>query len=137
MNRKLPEMDQAMAALLQDLADRGPLDSTIVWWSGEFGRTPKVQWEPPWNGGRSHFGHCFSAVVAGGGFKGGRVLGASDATGETVADRPVHPADLLATIYTLLGIDPERPLPNKKGLDLRVLPAPGEDGRTGPLTELI
>jgi len=55
MNRKLPEMDKAMAMLLQDLSDRGLLDSTIVWWGGEFGRGPKVQWQPPWNGGRSTF----------------------------------------------------------------------------------
>ena len=91
MRRKLPEMDKGMATLLQDLSDRGLLDSTIVWWSGEFGRTPKVQWEPPWNGGRGHFGKVFSAVVAGGGFKGGHVVGASDAKGEEVKDRPVYP----------------------------------------------
>ena len=84
MRRKLPEMDKGMATLLQDLSDRGLLDSTIVWWSGEFGRTPKVQWEPPWNGGRGHYGRVFSAVVAGGGFKGGHVVGASDAKGEEV-----------------------------------------------------
>ena len=54
MRRKLPELDKGMATLLQDLSDRGLLDSTIVWWSGEFGRTPKVQWEAPWNGGRGH-----------------------------------------------------------------------------------
>ena len=82
MRRKLPEMDGGMATLLQDLSDRGLLDSTIVCWTGEFGRTPKVQWEAPWNGGRGHHGRVFSSVVAGGGFKGGRVVGASDATGE-------------------------------------------------------
>jgi hypothetical protein len=72
MRRKLPELDAGMASLLQDLSDLGLLESTIVWWSGEFGRTPKVQWEAPWNGGRGHYGKCFCAVVAGGGFKGGR-----------------------------------------------------------------
>ena len=56
MRRQLPEMDKGMAALLQDLSERGLLDSTIVWWSGEFGRTPKIQWEEPWNGGRGHWG---------------------------------------------------------------------------------
>ena len=76
MRRKLPEMDQGMSALLEDLSQRGLLDSTIVWWTGEFGRTPKVLWESPWNGGRGHYGKCFSSVVAGGGFKGGRVVGA-------------------------------------------------------------
>ena len=75
MRRKLPELDKGLATLLQDLSDRGLLDSTIVWCCGEFGRTPKVQWEPPWNGGRGHYGKVFSALVAGGGFKGGHVVG--------------------------------------------------------------
>ncbi len=127
MRRKLPEMDAGMATLLQDLSDRGLLDSTIVWWSGEFGRGPKVQWEAPWNGGRSHHGQCFSAVLAGGGFKGGQVVGASDAKGLTVVERPVYPLDLLGSMYELLGIDPEGPLPNPRGMDVPVLPF-GEEG---------
>ncbi len=131
MRRKLPEMDQAMAALMQDLAERGLLDSTIVWWSGEFGRTPRVQWEAPWNGGRGHYGKVFSAVVAGGGFKGGQVVGASDAKGEEVADRPVYPHDLIGSMYELLGIDPDGPLPNAKGLDLKLLPPADEDMKGG------
>jgi len=135
MNRKLPEMDQAMAMLLQDLSDRGRLDSTIVWWSGEFGRGPKVQWDPPWNGGRSHHGHCFSAVVAGGGFKPGRVVGASDETGSRVAQRPIYPADLLGSMYELLGIDPDAPLPNERGLNVKVMP-PAKLGQ-GRLKEIM
>lgn len=134
MNRKLPELDRGMATLLQDLADRGLLDSTIVWWSGEFGRTPKVQWDPPWNGGRGHWGKCFSAVVAGGGFKGGQVVGATDAKGMEVTERPVHPSDLLATMYELLGIDPDGPLPNPKGLGLKVMPASLGKGRLTEIT---
>jgi hypothetical protein len=122
MRRKLPEMDRGMAALLQDLANRDLLDSTIIWWSGEFGRGPKIQWEPPWNGGRSHYGKCFCAVVAGGGFKGGRVVGASNENGTEVAERPVYPRDLIASMYELLGIDPEGQLPNPRGLDVKVLP---------------
>jgi hypothetical protein len=122
MRWKLPEMDRGMATLLQDLADHGLLDSTIVWWSGEFGRTPRVAWEAPWNGGRHHYSTCFSAVVAGGGFKGGQVVGASDATGEHVAERPVSPQDLLGSMYELLGIDPDGPLPNPRGLDVKVMP---------------
>lgn len=138
MKRKLPEMDQGMATLLQDLSDRGLLDSTIVWWGGEFGRGPKVQWNAPWNGGRSHYGNCFSMVVAGGGFKGGHVVGASDATGEAVVERPVYPLDLIGTMYELLGIDPDGPLPNPRGLDVKVLPAPGGDVRSGGrLKELV
>jgi hypothetical protein len=123
MRQKLPEMDKGMSALLQDLTDRGLLDSTIVWWSGEFGRTPKVQWESPWNGGRSHYGKCFSAVVAGGGFKGGRVIGSSNATGEEVKDRPVNPQDLIASMYELLGIDPDSRMPNPRGLNVNVVEA--------------
>jgi hypothetical protein len=129
MRRKLPEMDKGMAALLTDLADRGLLDSTIVWWSGEFGRTPRVLWEPPWNGGRGHYGKVFSAVVAGGGFKGGHVVGASDGKGEEVKERPVHPVDLIAGIYELLGIDPAARLPHPMGQELHVMPSSGTDGR--------
>jgi len=134
----LPQMDRGMATLLQDLSDRGLLDSTIVWWSGEFGRTPKVQWEAPWNGGRGHYGNCFSAVLAGGGFKGGRVVGASDAKGEEVAERPVHPQDLIRGMYELLGIDPDGPMPNSRGLSVQVLPT-AEDGAQdgGRLKEII
>ncbi len=138
MRRKLPEMDRGMATLLQDLTDRGLLDSTIVWWSGEFGRTPKVQWDPPWNGGRGHYGKCFSAVVAGGGFKGGCVVGASDEKGAEVVERPVYPRDLIGSMYVLLGIDPDGPLPNPRGLDVQVLPASeaGEES-AGRLTEIM
>jgi uncharacterized protein (DUF1501 family) len=131
MQRKLPEMDRGMAALLGDLDDRGLLDSTILWWSGEFGRSPKVQWDPPWNGGRSHYGRCFSAVVAGGGFKGGCVVGASDDKGIEVAERPVYPRDLIASLYELLGIDPDGSLPNPRGLDVRVLPSDEEGAESG------
>jgi len=127
LRRKLPEMDQGMATLLQDLSDRGLLDSTIVWWSGEFGRTPKVLWEQPWGGGRGHYGAVFSAVVAGGGFKGGRLVGASDAKGEQVKERPVRPCDLLGSMYELLGIDPDGKLPHPQGLAMHVTPT-ADDG---------
>jgi hypothetical protein len=131
MRRKLPEMDKGMATLLQDLSDRGLLDSTIIWWSGEFGRTPKVQWEPPWNGGRGHYGKVFCAVVAGGGFKGGHVVGASDAKGEEVKDRPVYPCDLIASMYELLGIDPNGKLPHPQGLAVRVTPSAADGVKMG------
>ncbi len=138
MRKKLPEMDQGMAALLADLADRGLLASTIVWWGGEFGRTPKVQWEPPWNGGRGHYGRCFTSVVAGGGFQGGVVVGESDERGRTVKDRPIWPGDLIGGIYTLLGIDGDAPLPHPRGCDVRAAPS-AEEGLTlaGPLTEIL
>jgi hypothetical protein len=131
MNRKLPEMDKGMAALLQDLTDLGLLESTIVWWSGEFGRTPKIQWEEPWLGGRGHYGQVFSAVVSGGGFQGGHVVGASDAKGERVKERPVSPADLIGSMYELLGIDPEGKLPHPQGLAVRLTPGPAEDVKSG------
>ncbi len=138
MTRRLPQLDAGMATLLADLSERGLLDSTIVWWGGEFGRTPRVQWEPPWNGGRGHFGRCFTCVVAGGGFKGGQVVGASDKHGDTVADRPVYPPDLIGSIYELMGIDPDGPLPNPRNLDLALLPTkePGVQS-AGRLKEIM
>jgi hypothetical protein len=126
MRQKLPQLDRGMAALLQDLADRNLLDSTIVWWCGEFGRTPKVMWEAPWSGGRGHYGKVFCAVVAGGGFKGGQVVGASDAKGEEVKTRPVYPCDLIGSMYELLGIAPDTKLPHPQGLDVRVTPTAAE-----------
>ena len=135
MRRRLPEIDTGLASLLEDLAQRGLLDSTILWCGGEFGRTPKILWDSPWNGGRGHYGNCFSTLVAGGGFKGGRVLGASDKTGSEVAERPVHPAELLGTMCSLLGIDPDQPLPNPRGIEATVMP-PAEKG-AGRLKELI
>lgn len=131
MRRKLPELDAGMSTLLQDLSERGLLDSTIVWWGGEFGRTPRVQWEPPWNGGRGHFGPCFSTVLAGGGFKGGHVVGASNETAEQVAQRPVYPHDVIGSMYELLGIDPDGPLPNPQHLDVTLLPRSDNGVQTG------
>jgi len=131
MRGKLPELDRGMGTLLKDLSERGLLDSTIVWWGGEFGRTPKVQWEEPWNGGRGHFGQCFSMVVAGGGFKGGRVIGSSNATGEEVVDRPVYPWDLIASIYELLGIDPAATIRHPQGDEIRITPAEDELAQGG------
>lgn len=113
MNNMLPDLDKALSALLADLDEKGLLDSTIVLCGGEFGRTPKVLWEAPWNGGRAHYGKAFSYLVAGGGFKGGMVLGATDRTGENVAERPVYPCDLIGTIYLLMGIDPYGTLPHE------------------------
>jgi len=123
MRRMEPDLDKGLATLLQDMSDHGLLDSTIVWCCGEFGRTPKILWESPWNGGRGHYGNCFSVLVAGGGFKGGHIVGASDAKGEEVASRPVYPQDLIGSMYELLGISPEGSLPNPRGLSVQVLPS--------------
>jgi hypothetical protein len=136
MRRKLPEMDKGMSALLQDLSERGLLESTIVWWGGEFGRTPKVQWEAPWNGGRNHHGKAFCSLVAGGGFKGGHLVGATDKKGEEVIERPVHPSDLIGSIYEMLGIDASASLPHPQGQTVRVL-AQEEKIRTGGILREI
>jgi len=130
MRRQLPEMDKGTGTLIIDLASRGLLDSTIVWWGGEFGRTPKVQNESPWNGGRNHHGKAFCHMVAGGGFHGGQVVGSTDGRGEEVTNRPVHPWDLVGSIYELMGIDITTKLPHPLGLDVRV--APGKDEKAHP-----
>ena len=138
MKVRMPEFDKGFSTLLDDLSERGLLDSTIVWCGGEFGRSPKIQWEAPWSGGRSHHGKCFSHVVAGGGFQGGQVIGASDEKGIEVADRPVYPWDLIGSIYEQLGIDPHARLPHPQGLDVRVCPTEA-DGITmgGRLREIM
>lgn len=123
MNSMLPQLDKALSALLADLDERGLLESTIVLCGGEFGRTPKVLWEAPWNGGRAHYGKTFSYLVAGGGFHGGKVVGKTDKTGEKVAERPVAPCDLIGTIYLLMGIDPYGTLPHVSEGDLPILPS--------------
>jgi uncharacterized protein (DUF1501 family) len=129
MRQKLPQFDRGLATLLTDLAERGLLDSTIVLAGGEFGRTPKVLWESPWNGGRGHWGKAFSVVVAGGGFKGGHVVGKTDARGEEVTERPVQPSDLIASMYENLGIDANAKLPHPEGADVRAIVAAVDGGR--------
>lgn len=133
MNRKLPELDKGLAALIADLSERGLLDSTVVWCTGEFGRTPKVQTESPWNGGRHHWGKVFSALLAGGGFKGGQVIGASDAKAEEVKDRPVYPADMIGSIYGQLGIPADATLPHPLGTLTHVVPDKSEGVPMGGL----
>lgn len=138
MNTALPDLDRSVSALLADLDARGLLDSTIVLLGGEFGRTPKVLWEAPWNGGRAHYGKTFSYLVAGGGFVGGKVLGATDKTGEKVVERLVRPCDLIGTVYLLMGIDPFGTLPHVSEGDLPILPSLLEKGKSeGLLYEII
>jgi hypothetical protein len=100
--RLAPPADRAFAALLDDLSERGLLDETLVVWMGEFGRSPRVNAK----GGREHWPHCQSVVLAGGGIVGGQVYGASDRIAAYPADAPVAPADLGATILHGLGVDP-------------------------------
>jgi len=137
MRRKLPELDIGLSALLEDLSARGLLESTIVWCGGEFGRTPKIEWGAPFNGGRGHWGKAFTTLVAGGGFKGGHVVGATDARGEEVKSRPVAPVDVIGSIYGLLGIDANAKLPHPQGLDVRVMPVAAESVASNGLLKEI
>jgi hypothetical protein len=98
----LPRVDEAVSALLDDLSDRGLLESTLVVMVGEFGRTPQVN-----NRGRDHWPNCYSSFLAGGGIRGGQVYGASDGHAAYVKDKPVPPADFSATLFHALGIPPE------------------------------
>ncbi len=121
----MPPMDQAYSALLEDLADRGILDETLVVWMGEFGRSPKINA----SGGRDHWGHVFSAALAGGGVRGGTVHGQSDAHAAYPVEGRVEPQDLAATIYHCLGLDPRteirdklnRPTPISTGLPIEAI----------------
>lgn len=97
------ELDTAMSALLDDLSSSGRLDETLVLWMGDFGRTPQINAR----GGRGHYPHVASAVLAGGGIRGGQVIGATDRDGIAITDRPVGVADLHRTVHTKLGLDPD------------------------------
>ena len=129
MRNRTAETDRALAALLTDLAAKKLLDTTIVWVSGEFGRTTRIDRDPPWNGGRNHYSKCFNALIAGGGFKGGCVVGKSDETASKVVERPVTPVDFLGSIYERCGIDPDGNLPNNLGKKYTILPPQSEHGR--------
>src|SRR5207253_4749388 len=101
--KKLSEvLDAGWSALMDDLRQRGLLDSTLIVWMGEFGRTPKING----NKGRDHWANSWSTVLSGGGIKGGQVVGKTSADGTTVVERPVPVSDLLATIATSLEYDP-------------------------------
>ena len=138
MGSMLTTLDKAVSALLADLDARGLLESTIVLCGGEFGRTPRILWEAPWNGGRAHYGKTFSYLVAGGGFHGGKVVGKTNKTGEEVVERPVAPCDLIGTIYLLMGINPYGTLPHVSEGDLPILPSLLDKKRShGLLYEII
>lgn len=125
-NNLVPPMERAYVALLDDLEERGLLDSTLVIWMGDFGRTPTINKDT----GRDHWPQCYSMVLAGGGIRGGQVVGESDATGAVPIARPVTPADIHATVFTALGYDPHlltyrladnRPMPLSEGTPIREL----------------
>jgi len=108
---KLPHFDQTYTALLDDLDQRGLLDETLVVVMSEMGRTPKING----NAGRDHWTYCYSMFFAGAGIRGGTVYGASDAQAAFVKDKPVSTADICATIYQCLGIDPDLPVLDHSG----------------------
>jgi uncharacterized protein (DUF1501 family) len=124
--RLMPPADQAFSALLDDLQQRGMLDETLVVWTGEFGRTPRVGQRNSDAGagrdGRDHWPGCFTTVLAGGGVRGGQVYGASDRHAAYPAADPVAPVDLIATVYQLLGVDPELTLHDAQGRPLIICP---------------
>jgi hypothetical protein len=123
-----PMFDHGYSSLLEDLSERGLLQNTVVVALGEFGRTPKVN--PA--GGRDHWTHCWTISMAGGGIKGGQVIGSSDEIGAYPKDRPIAPAEIVATIYRALGIDLDALLPAAQNR-----PVPVVDTGTEAITELF
>jgi uncharacterized protein (DUF1501 family) len=120
--------DMAYSSLLEDLSERGLLKNTMVVGFGEFGRTPKVN--PA--GGRDHWPQCWTILMGGGPLKGGTIVGASDEIGGAPKDRPTTPAEVAATIYKGLGIDPGHELPGAQGR-----PIPLVDRGVEPISELF
>jgi hypothetical protein len=130
---KLVALDRAVSGLMQDLSERGMLEDVLVVVMGEFGRTPRLNNGLPGDSrpGRDHWGNAISVVMAGGGLRGGQVVGATNERGEHPTDRPLTPPDILATMYHVLGIDPKEEFPNHEGRPIAIL-------RTGePIRELI
>jgi hypothetical protein len=125
-DQALPALDLASSALLEDLTARGLLDQTLVVWTGEFGRSPQINGDA----GRDHYGNVFSAMLAGGGIRGGQTYGTSDKHGAFPADNPVSPADFAATLYHCLGVAPDAEITDRLGRPLRVV-----EGR--PITPLL
>lgn len=117
LDKKLPEFDRGFSALIGDMHDRGLLDETLVVCMGEFGRTPKINKDA----GRDHWGPAASLLFAGAGVKPGQVIGATDETGAYVTKRPFAPADVAATIFTALGIDPRKQIHTPDGRPLEIL----------------
>ena len=113
-------VDAAWAALMTDLRERGLLESTLIVWMGEFGRTPKLAGAD----GRDHWPNSFSAVLAGGGIRGGQVIGDTGQDGAVIKDRPVTVPEFLATICEALGIDHQQQNISNVGRPIRIV-APG------------
>ncbi len=130
---KLEKVDQAVSALMEDLTQRGMLDDVVVVVMGEFGRTPRLNKGQPGIPipGRDHWGQAISAMIAGGGLRGGQIVGATNEKAEHPVERPLKPGDLLATIYHALGINTTQAFTDRAGRPVPIL-AEGE-----PIAELI
>ena len=120
---KLPHVDKAVSALLEDLELRGMLDKVLVMVMGEFGRTPRINTGQPGIPipGRDHWGDAISVLLAGGGLKGGQVYGATNDKAERPIDKAIKPCDLLATVYRVMGIDPTLSFPDRAGRPIPIL----------------
>lgn len=118
LRARLPKYDQALATLIEDLGERGLGDDVLVAAFGEFGRAPRIAS----NGGRGHWPRAASALLSGGGIRTGQVVGATTSDGGEPADRPLGPSDLLATIYQVLGIDPQATLPDRQKRPIPIAP---------------
>ena len=120
---KLPHVDQAVGALIDDLTDRGMLDNVLIIVMGEFGRTPRINTGQPGIPipGRDHWGNAISALLAGGGLRTGQVVGATNSKAEHPVDRALKPGNLLATVYHVLGIDPGFSFPDHAGRPVPIL----------------
>lgn len=125
----VPVLDRGFAALIEDLSQRGLLDTTLVVWMGDFGRTPKINQD----GGRDHWPGGWSVVLGGGGIQGGRVVGATDADGMAVTARPVDVSNLFATMYKAVGIEPSTELRSPNGRPLKLAGAIGDGKVIGEL----
>ncbi len=125
--RLMPPADRAFATLLEDLAERGMLDETLVVWVGEFGRTPRIV--PP--AGREHWPACYSGVLAGAGIHGGMVYGRSDRHAAYPAENPVAPHDLTATIYHALGIPADHKIRDREGRPMALTEGRAVEGLFG------
>lgn len=125
------QVDPAMSALVTDLKERGLLDSTLIIWMGEFGRTPKINSRSA-QPGRDHYPRAWSTVMMGGGIKGGQVIGRTDKEGATVEDRPVNAVDFMATVCSIVGIDY-----NKKNMAANGRPVTIADRGAKPIKELL
>lgn len=118
-NLHCPKLDRTLSALLEDMSQRGLLKDTLVLAIGEFGRSPRLGVSTSGNGnapdGRDHWPYCYTGLIAGAGVRGGQLYGKSDATGSSPVENPVHPTDILATVYHTLGIDPSTLVNNNLG----------------------